>query len=214
MARRLRTGRGDTGHLVCLYCRACSCLHSSAASAQYRSRPRSCALIGRTLDQQRLRPKQWPAPDRRRELHRASCSSRWIGAGHDHPIELQDLLLDPAQLSSECQETRTGHFRNSLVVWIGDDIEQLLDTVTPDRRNDPELGKMGPDCIDHRGLLTDEQMAGAMEHQATLLFRGLGWYKAHVGPGDCLANGLRVSRIVLLPLDVGLHIGRWAQPHG
>src|SRR6266403_1586522 len=38
--------------------------------------------------------------------------------------------------------------------------------------------------------------------------------KAHVGPGDCLANGLRVSRIVLLPLDVGLHIGRWDQPHG
>src|SRR5258706_483237 len=68
-----------------------------------------------------------------------------------------DLLLDPAQLSSECQETRTGHFRNSLVVWIGDDIEQLPHTVTPDRRNDPELGKMGPDCIDHRGLLTDER---------------------------------------------------------
>src|ERR1700730_6176631 len=51
-----------------------------AASARYRSRPRSCALIGRTLDQQRLRPQQWPAPDRCRELHRASCSSRWIGA--------------------------------------------------------------------------------------------------------------------------------------
>src|SRR5258706_15792274 len=48
--------------------------------------------------------------------------------GPDQPVELQDLLLDPAQLSSECQETRTGHFRNSLVVWIGDDIEQLLTT--------------------------------------------------------------------------------------
>jgi hypothetical protein len=29
------------------------------------SRPRSCALIGRTLDQQRQRPKQWPAPSQR-----------------------------------------------------------------------------------------------------------------------------------------------------
>src|ERR1700676_2536227 len=28
--------------------------------------------------------------------------------GPDQPVELQDLLLDPAQLSSECQETRTG----------------------------------------------------------------------------------------------------------
>ena len=47
--------------------------------------------------------------------------------------------------------------------------------VAPDRCNDPELGKMGPDCIDHRGLLTDEQMAGAVQHQAALLPEGLGW---------------------------------------
>src|ERR1700694_50896 len=73
---------------------------------------------------------------------------------------------------------------------------------------------MGPDCIDYCGLLTDEQMAGAVEHQAALLLGGLGWYKPHVSPGDCLANGLCVSRIILLPLDVGLHIGRRYQPHG
>jgi len=60
---------------------------------------------------------------------------------------------------------------------------------------------MGPNCIDHRGLLTDEQMAGAVEHQAALLLESLGWYKPHVGPGDCLANGLCISRIVLLPLE-------------
>jgi hypothetical protein len=88
--------------------------------------------------------------------------------GPDQPVELQNLLLHPAQLSSQCQETRTSYLRNSLVVWIGDGSEQLLDAVTPDRRNDPELGKMGPDCIDHRGLLTDEQMARAV-HQAALL---------------------------------------------
>ena len=41
--------------------------------------------------------------------------------------------------------------------------------MTPDRCNDPELGKMGPDCINHRGLLTDKQMSRAVQHQATLL---------------------------------------------
>jgi hypothetical protein len=73
--------------------------------------------------------------------------------------------------------------------------------VTPDRRNDPELGKMGPDCVDHCRLLADEQMADAVEHQATLLLGGLGWYKPHNGPGDCLTNRLRISRIILLPLE-------------
>ena len=53
--------------------------------------------------------------------------------------------------------------------------EQFLDSVTTDRRNDPELGKMSPDRIDHRGLLTDEQMARAVQHQAALL---LGFWSA------------------------------------
>src|SRR5664279_5510854 len=59
-----------------------------------------------------------------------------------------------------------------------------------------DLGKMGPDCIDHRGLLTDEQMARAVQHQTALLLGGLGWHEPHVGPGDRLANGLCVSRII------------------
>src|SRR4249920_2169494 len=44
--------------------------------------------------------------------------------GHDHTVELRDLLLEPAQLSPKCCETRTGYRRNSLITWIGDDIEQ------------------------------------------------------------------------------------------
>jgi hypothetical protein len=134
--------------------------------------------------------------------------------GPDQPVELQYLLLDALQLIPECRKTRASYVRNSLVVRIGDDIEQFLDTVTTDRRYDPELGKMGPDCIDHRGLLADEQMADAVQHQTALLLGGLGRHEPHIGPGDRLANGLCVSRVILLPLDVRLHIGRRHQPHG
>src|SRR6478735_5397298 len=56
-------------------------------------------------------------------------------------------------------------------------------------------------------------MARAVQHQAALLLGSLGWHEPHVGPGDCLANSLCVSRVILLPLDVGLHIGRRYQPH-
>ena len=111
-------------------------------------------------------------------------------------------------------KTRTSYLRHSLVVWIGDDIEQFLDAMTPDRRDDPELSKMSADRIDHGSLLTNKQVARAVEHQAALLLGGLGRYEPHVGSGNCLANGLRVSRVILLPLDVGLHIGRWHQSDG
>ena len=56
-------------------------------------------------------------------------------------------------------------------------------------------------------------MARAVEHQAALLLGSLGHNKSHVGPGDRLADGLCVSRVILLPFDIGLHIGWWHQPH-
>jgi hypothetical protein len=49
-------------------------------------------------------------------------------------------------------------------------------------------------------LLADEQMARAMEHQAALLLGRLGRDEPHVGPGDRLADGLGVSRIVFCRL--------------
>src|SRR6185437_14485828 len=42
---------------------------------------------------------------------------------------------------------------------------------------------------------------------------GFGLDKPHIGPGHCFADGFGVSGIVLLPLDVGLHIGRRHQAH-
>ena len=64
--------------------------------------------------------------------------------GPDHTVELQNLLLEPAKLHSKCCETHMGYRRNPLVTWIGDDIEQFLNTIAADRRDDPELGKMRP----------------------------------------------------------------------
>ena len=57
-------------------------------------------------------------------------------------------------------------------------------------------------------------MARAMERQTALLLGRLGRDEPHVRPGDRLADRFRVSGIVLLPLDVGLHVGRRHQAHG
>jgi hypothetical protein len=77
-------------------------------------------------------------------------------------------------------------------------LAKLLNTSTADRRNVAKLGTMGPDCIDHRGLLSNKQVPRAMEHQTALLFRCLGWHEPHVDPADRLAYRLGVSGIVLL----------------
>ena len=51
-------------------------------------------------------------------------------------------------------------------------------------------------------------MPRAMEHQTALLLRCLGRDEPHVCPSYRFADCLGIGRIVLLPLHVGLYIGR------
>src|SRR5271169_3439876 len=72
---------------------------------------------------------------------------------------------------------------------------------------------MSADSIDYSGLLANQEMTRPMQHQAALLLRRLGLNKAHRWPPHGLADCLGVGHVVLLPLDVGLYIGRRHQPH-
>src|SRR5207249_2178597 len=94
--------------------------------------------------------------------------------GGDHTVELQDLRLEHSQLGAESGKTRARNLPHPFVTRVGDDPEQFLDTIAPDRSDDPVLGKMGADRIDHRGLLADEEMARPMEHQAAVLLECVG----------------------------------------
>jgi hypothetical protein len=93
--------------------------------------------------------------------------------GHNHPIELQDLLLDTEQLSTERGKAGPGNLRHPLVARVGNNVQQFRDPFTSDRRDNAELGEVRPDRINHRDLLANEQMARAVKHQATLLLRRL-----------------------------------------
>src|SRR5258707_7248901 len=61
---------------------------------------------------------------------------------HDHPIKLQDLLLEAEQLSAERGKARAGNLRHPFVARVGNNMQQFHDTFTPDRRDNAELGKV------------------------------------------------------------------------
>ena len=134
--------------------------------------------------------------------------------GQDHPVELQNLLFQAEQLSAERGKARARNLWHPLVVRVGNSMQQFRDPSTTDRRDNAELGEVCPDRIDHRGLLADEHVAGAVKHQAALLLRRLGRHEPHVGSGDGFTNCLCVSHVVLLAFDVGLHVSRRHQSHG
>src|SRR5450759_4453373 len=99
--------------------------------------------------------------------------------GQDHPIKLQDLLLEAEQLSAERGKTRTGNLWHPFVARVGNNM-QFGHSFAPDRGDNAKLGEMRSDRINHRGLLADEQMARAVKHQAALLLRRLGRNEPHV----------------------------------
>jgi len=53
-----------------------------------------------------------------------------------------------------------------MFVQVGNNMQQFHDPFAPDWRDNAELGEVCSDRIDHRGLRTYEQMAGAVKHQA------------------------------------------------
>src|SRR5215470_8326631 len=109
----------------------------------------------------------------------------------DAAVELQDLGLQRPQLTAQSNNARAYHFRKSVIGFIGYDSQQLLDAPAPDRSDDPELGKIGADRVDNGGLLADEEVARAMQHQTALLLDRLGRHKPHVRSRDRLADRLR-----------------------
>src|SRR5262245_25056019 len=120
----------------------------------------------------------------------------------------RNLRFQRMQLGTQSCDTGTCHLRDSFVFRIGEDIEELFEAFAADRRHDAKLGKVGADRVDHRGLLTDEQVPRTMKDQAALLLRRLGLDKPHVGSGDSLADRLGISGIILLSLDIGPDGGR------
>ena len=186
---------------------------------------RAPAFGTRLIEAEKFRPIGWswvsetgdesesPTLDRPRNVMKALA--RFIGPvpGHDHPIELHNLRLQAEQLGAECGKACARNLRHPFVARVGNNMEQFRDSFAPDRRDNAELSEVGSDRINHRGLLADKQMARAMKHQATLLLRGLGWHKPHGGSGDGFTNRLSIGHVVLLPFDVGLHIGRRHQAY-
>jgi hypothetical protein len=68
--------------------------------------------------------------------------------GHDTPIEWRYLGFQRQQLGTESGNARTRYFKQPGVLCIGDNFERLLDTIAPDRRDDPDLGKVRADRIE------------------------------------------------------------------
>ena len=122
-----------------------------------------------------------------------------------------DLVLQRQQLPRQPFQAAPRQRRDAIIVAIGDHREQLLDLGQADPRHNAELRHVCPERIDQHGSLANQELARPMHHQHALPFSALHRDKAHGRPCDRLADRLRIGRIVLVTLHIGLYIARWHQ---
>jgi hypothetical protein len=137
-----------------------------------------------------------------------------IGAvpGKDAPVSLQDLPLGQHELGPQRVKAFPRHRRHVLVGPLVDEPQQPLHAVAADAGHNAKLSHVSPDRIDPGRTLAHEQLPGPMQHQHRLLLLRLYCNKAHGRSRHCLADRLRIRRIVLVPLDLRLHISGRHQP--
>ena len=127
-----------------------------------RSRPRSCGLSERPWGQRHWRQERWPVSGQRRGI----AASRLLVScdrcqAMIHTVENSRICsLSRRSCSPQrCQTHPCNHGQPFVACMQLDNVKQLLDSLAADRSDDPELGKVSPDHIDHRGLLADEHHA-------------------------------------------------------
>jgi hypothetical protein len=61
--------------------------------------------------------------------------------GHDHSIELQNLLLEAEQLIAQRGKTRTGNLWHPFVARVGHNMQEFGDSLAPNRCDDANLAR-------------------------------------------------------------------------
>jgi hypothetical protein len=148
----------------------------------------------------------------RADRHEPARDGVVLRAPADLRIEVVDLLpeclagVDEHLQDAPCS-LRHGRLR------VLDHGNQPIDVVDPLRDDMTMFGQMPAKGVDALRPLPHQQVAGP-EHEGVRLLRcGLHRHEAHARPLRRLADRLGVGRVVLLPLDEGLDVGRRDQPY-
>ena len=134
--------------------------------------------------------------------------------GGELRFQHRDLAPDLLQLRRVDPQCRAGQRRQPVILRIRDDREQFRHAGPVLRGDQTELRALSPQRVAELGALLDQEPTGAMERQHGLILGRLDLRKPHGRPLRCLADRRRVSRVVLVGLQVRLDELRRDQLHG
>jgi hypothetical protein len=120
-------------------------------------------------------------------------------------LDGHDFCPDGRVLASKDAEAEPRGRWNTIILLVGDDLEQRCCAVAALCSDNAEFGHMPTDRIRQHRSLTNQKLSAAMQHQAGLLLFRLRRDKSHRQPRDRLADCGGVVGIVLAALQIGFY---------
>jgi hypothetical protein len=156
---------------------------------------------------QRRRGDDADARDRHQPPAGLVLASKIDKVGVDGREPLGDLL----QFFHKMQQGPPRGHRKAHVGFVADYLNQDADAVGAIGSDDAEFREVSADAVDQLCPLARQHLSHAMQHEDFLLALFLDRNEPHRRPGHGLANGLRIGRVVLVGLHIGLNILRRQQ---
>ena len=125
----------------------------------------------------------------------------------DRSVEPRDRFVEIPQLHHERRQ-RLAHFKRDCLVAGLDQLGQFAGVSGPLRRNDADLGQVAAQAVQQLRSLRDQHLPRLVTHHRRLVLERAHADKPHRRPRHRLADRRRVRRVVLLPTNIGLYIGR------
>ena len=124
----------------------------------------------------------------------------------DQLVQLLEVLGQARDESAE----RSGQLVARVFKQLGDLLGDVADALRDDQA---ELAEQAANLVGLGRAGYDKALARSMQRQHRLLLDALHWNESHAGPGDGLADGFRISHVVLVALHIGLDELRRHQAH-
>jgi hypothetical protein len=131
----------------------------------------------------------------------------------DQPFHGLDLSGEDVELVAQHQQRGAGDLGQGVESAGAHLFEKLRDPARSLRRRQAELGAMSTDGVDQLCALSDQQLAGPVQHQHPLALGALDRHEPHRRSRHSFTDRLGIGSVVLLAAKIGLHIGWRHQPH-
>src|SRR5579864_7666123 len=131
--------------------------------------------------------------------------------GDNFFLEGFDPAFQSVQFRDNLLQRDARHARQPLVARVSDYRHKLQKLAS--RRYQPELADVRAQHIGKFGALADQLPPHPVQYENRLVLNAFDRHKAHVRPAHRFADRLRVNRVALAALDVGLDIGWRNEPN-